>query len=143
MVDTHALQKLDEEATMVLKCHELNLCNMNRERITIDAEGRAPGRVATEVAMILRGKTKPSFTPHIDSGDFVEVINASKVKFTGNKLVQKDYYHHTMYPGGLRRTPMKKLFEKDPTEIIRRAVYGMLPKNKLRSDMFKRLTVKA
>lgn len=116
---------------------------MKRERIVIDATNQAPGRIATQVAMALRGKNKPGFTPHIDGGDYVEVVNAAKVKFTGNKLVQKDYYHHTMYPGGLRRTPMKKVFENDPGEVIKRAVYGMLPKNKLRDDMFKRLTVKA
>lgn len=115
---------------------------ITRERHLIDATGRAPGRVATEVAMILRGKNKPSFTPHIDGGDFVTVINASKVKFTGSKLVQKDYYHHTLYPGGLQTTPLKKVFEKDPTEVIRRAVNGMLSKNKFRGDMLKRLTIK-
>jgi len=113
-----------------------------RQKITVDATGRAPGRVATEVAMLLRGKNRPDFEPHIDGGNFVTVINAGEVKFTGNKLVQKDYYHHTMYPGGLRRTPMKKVFDNDPTEIIRRAVVGMLPKNKLRNEMMKRLTIK-
>lgn len=124
--------------------HVLNLYNMTtiqRSTIEIDATDRAPGRVAAEVAMILRGKNKPSFTPHIDGGDCVRVVNASKVKFTGKKLVQKDYYHHTMYPGGIRRTPMKKVFEKDPADVIKRAVYGMLPKNKLRDTMFKRLDV--
>ena len=93
--------------------------------------------------MILRGKNKPDFTPHIDSGDHVSVVNAGAVKFTGRKLVQKDYYHHTMYPGGIKRTPMKKVFDIDPTEVIRKAVYGMLPKNKLRDGMMKRLTIKA
>jgi large subunit ribosomal protein L13 len=116
---------------------------IQRKKHEIDAEGRAPGRVATEVAMILRGKNKAEFAPHLDCGDFVTVVNAGKVKFTGRKLVQKDFYHHTMYPGGLRRTPMKKIFEKDPTEVIKRAVYGMLPKNKLRNEMMKRLTIKA
>lgn len=115
---------------------------ITRERIEIDAAGRAPGRVASEVAMILKGKNKPSYTPHIDGGDFVTVTNASKVKFTGDKLVQKDYYHHTLYPGGLKTTPMKRVFDNDPTEVIRRAVYGMLPKNKLRDEMMKRLTIK-
>lgn len=117
--------------------------DIKREKQTIDATGRAPGRVATEVAILLRGKNKPDFEPHIDAGDFVRVENAAKVKFTGKKLAQKDYYHHTMYPGGLKRTPMKKVFDKDPAEVIRRAVYGMLPKNKLRVEMMKRLTIKA
>ncbi len=116
---------------------------ITRKKIELDATGKAAGRLATQIAMILRGKTKPGFVPHIDSGDYVTVINASKIKFTGKKLVQKDYYHHTMHPGGLRRTPMKKIFDKDPTEVIRRAVYGMLPKNKLRDGMMKRLTIKA
>jgi large subunit ribosomal protein L13 len=109
----------------------------------VDATNRAVGRVATEVAMILRGKNSPDFAPNIDSGNFVRVKNASKVKFTGNKLVQKDYYHHTMYPGGLRRTSMKKVFDKDPTLVLRKAVIGMLPKNKLRNEMMKRLTIQA
>lgn len=114
-----------------------------RSRHEIDATGRAPGRVATEVAMILRGKNKADFAPHIDNGDFVVVNNASKVKFTGKKLVQKDYHHHTMYPGGLKTKSMKKTFEDDPTEVIRKAVNGMLPKNRLRGEMMKRLTIKA
>ncbi|PIR03474.1 MAG: 50S ribosomal protein L13 [Candidatus Magasanikbacteria bacterium CG11_big_fil_rev_8_21_14_0_20_43_7] len=109
----------------------------------IDATGRAPGRVATEVAMILSGKNKPSYTPHIDAGDMVTVTHASQVLFTGDKLVQKDYYHHTMHPGGLQTKPMKKVFEEDPTDVIRRAVYGMLPKNKHRDEMMKRLTIHA
>ena len=106
---------------------------IEREHQEINAEDRAVGRVATEVAMILRGKDKPSFAPHIDAGDFVTVINVSKVKFTGKKLEQKDYFHHTMYPGGLRRTPMKKVFDENPAEV---------PKNKLRNEMMKRLTIK-
>ncbi|NCO04969.1 MAG: 50S ribosomal protein L13 [Candidatus Magasanikbacteria bacterium] len=116
---------------------------INRETHTLDAEGQAVGRLATQIAMILRGKNKPTFEAHIDTGDFVEVINAGKMKFTGRKLAQKDYFHHTMYPGGLKRTPMKKVFDKDPAEVVRRTVIKMLPKNKLRSDMMKRLSIKA
>lgn len=116
--------------------------NIVRKKHKIDAEGRAVGRVATEAALILRGKNKPDFTPNVDAGDYVTIVNASKVKFTGRKLAQKDYYHHTMYPGGLRRTPMKKVFDKDPAEVMRRAINGMLPKNKLRGEMMKRLTIK-
>ncbi len=114
-----------------------------RAKHEIDATGRAVGRIATEVAMILRGKNKPDFSPHIDSGDFVVINNASQVKFTGKKLVQKDYHHHTMYPGGLKTVSMKKVFEKDPGEVIRKAVYGMLPKNRLREGMMKRLKINA
>lgn len=108
----------------------------------IDATDRAVGRVATEVAMILRGKNKTSFAPHLDCGDFVTVVNSGKVKFTGRKLVQKDFFHHTMHPGGLRRAPLKKVFDKNPTEVMKKAVYGMLPKNRLRNNMMKRLTIK-
>lgn len=117
--------------------------SIQRNTIKIDATDRAVGRIATEVAMILRGKNKADFSPHIDSGDFVIINNAGKVKFTGRKLVQKDYYHHTGHPGGLRRTPMKKVFDEKPEEVIRRAVYGMLPKNRLRDGMMKRLTITA
>lgn len=114
-----------------------------RAKHEIDAAGKAVGRVATEVAMLLRGKNKPTFEPHIDGGDFVTIINAGQVKFTGKKLAQKDFYHHTMYPGGLRRTALKTAFENDPTDVMKRAVYGMLPKNRLRDQMIKRLTIKA
>jgi len=117
--------------------------SIKRAKHEIDATDRAPGRIAAEVVTILRGKNKVDFSPHIDAGDFVTIINAKKVKFTGRKLVQKDYHHHTMYPGGLRTTSMKKVFEKDPTEVIRKAIYGMLPKNRLRNEMMKRLTIKA
>ena len=112
-----------------------------REIHTIDAAGKSPGRIATQIAMLLRGKNKPTFAPHIDAGDFVTVINAEQLKFTGKKLVQKDYFHHSQYPGGLKRTPMKKVFDESPGEVVRRAVYGMLPKNRLRNEMMKRLTV--
>lgn len=115
---------------------------ITRDRHEIDATGKAPGRVATEVAMILRGKNKPSFTPHIDGGDFVTVVNASQALFTGSKLVQKDYHHHTMHPGGLKTKAMKHVFDENPGDVIKRAVYGMLPKNKLRDEMMKRLTIK-
>lgn len=118
------------------------MTQITRARHEIDAAGKAPGRLATEIAMILRGKNKPSFEPHIDAGDFVTVINASQLKFTGSKLVQKDYHHHTLYPGGLKTKPMKHVFEADPGEVIRKAVYGMLPKNSHRGEMMKRLIIK-
>ncbi|MBU0661414.1 50S ribosomal protein L13 [Patescibacteria group bacterium] len=118
------------------------MTNITRDTHVIDATDRAIGRIATEVAMLLRGKNKATFEPHIDAGDIVVVEHIGAVKFTGRKLAQKDYYHHTQYPGGIRRTPMKLVFEKDPAEVLRRAVYGMLPKNKLRDTMMKRLTIK-
>ncbi len=116
---------------------------IQRNTIEIDAANRSVGRVATEVALILSGKSKATFTPHIDGGDSVTIINAGQVVFTGKKLVQKDYYHHTQYPGGIRRTPLKKIFDAKPEEVMKRAIYGMLPKNKLRDHMMKRLTITA
>lgn len=117
--------------------------SIQRARHEIDAAGKPVGRIATQVAMMLRGKNKPSFSPNIDEGDFVTVTNAAQLRFTGKKLVQKDYYHHTQHPGGIKRTPMKKVFDAKPEEVLYRAVWGMLPKNKLRQDMIKRLTIKA
>lgn len=116
---------------------------IKRGKHKIDAAGKAVGRVATEVATLLRGKNKPTFEPHIDAGDFVTIVNAGQVKFTGKKFVQKDFFHHTMYPGGLRREALKTAFDNDPTSVMKRAVYGMLPKNRLRDLMIKRLTIKA
>lgn len=113
-----------------------------RQTHQIDATDQAPGRLATEVAKLLRGKHKPTFEPHIDAGDVVQVANVAQMKFTGRKLDQKTYYHHTGYPGGLRETAMAEVFAKDPGEVLRRAVYNMLPKNKLRSGMMKRLIIK-
>ena len=115
---------------------------IKRNTIEIDATDQAVGRVATQAAIALMGKNKPTFERHIDRGDFVVILNSSKVKFTGKKLVQKDYYRHTQYPGGLITTAMKKVFDKDPTEVMRKAIYSMLPKNKLRNEMMKRLTIK-
>ena len=115
---------------------------INRVEKEIDANGQAVGRIATQAVTFLRGKHRPDFAPNADAGDFVIITNASKVKFTGRKLEQKDYYHHTLYPGGLKRTPMKRVVVADPTEVIRKAIYGMLPKNKLRNEMMKRLTIK-
>lgn len=116
---------------------------IQRKTIEIDATGKAVGRLATEIARILQGKNKANFTPHIDGGDIVVILNAGKVKFTGRKLVQKDFFHHTMHPGGIKRTPMKRIFEKNPGDVMRHAIYGMLPKNRLREKMMQRLTIKA
>ena len=106
---------------------------VERKKHVIDAAGRPLGRLATEVAMILRGKNKPTFDPAKDEGDFVEVINASKIKFTGKKLDQKEYIWHTTHPGGLKTKKVKDVFATKPEEVLKRAVWGMLPKNKLRS----------
>jgi len=108
---------------------------------TIDASGKPLGRLAVEIAILLRGKHKPTFTPNKDEGDFVVVKNVEKMKITGKKMDNKIYYHHSGYPGGLKKVPMRKIFEKDPGEILRKTVWGMLPKNKLRSRMIKRLKI--
>lgn len=108
----------------------------------IDATGKSSGRVATQAAALLIGKHKSSFHPTRDEGDAVIILHAKEAQFTGRKLVQKDYRKHTMHPGGLRVTPMKRVFEHDATDVIRKAVYGMLPKNKFRDVMLRRLTFK-
>jgi large subunit ribosomal protein L13 len=112
---------------------------MQRNTHTIDAEGKSLGRLATEVAVILRGKNKPDFVPYKDTGDFVVIKNAEKVKITGKKLEQKKYFHHSGFPGGIKETLMSKLFEKSPQEVLKRTVDGMLPHNKLKKEQIKRL----
>ena len=114
---------------------------VQRKWYVIDAEGRPLGRVATEAARLLRGKHKPIFTPHIDTGDHVIIINVDKVVLTGHKLDQKVYYHHSGYPGGLKRTIYRRLMEKRPGFVVEKAVRGMLPKNRLGRAMFKKLKV--
>lgn len=108
-----------------------------------DADGAVLGRLASGVAARLRGKHQPLFTPHVDTGDFVIVVNAEKVRLTGNKWVQKEYHHHTGYIGGLKTATAREVLEKRPEELVRRAVKGMLPKNKLGSRLFRKLKVYA
>lgn len=107
----------------------------------VNAEGRILGRLATEIAVLLRGKNKPEFADFCDSGDFVVVINAEKIRVTGRKSENKTYYSHSQYPGGLRTEKLKELLEDKPEEVIRRAVRGMIPKNKLGRKVFKKLKV--
>jgi len=114
---------------------------IERDWYLVDAEDRVLGRLASRVASILRGKEKPIFTPHMDTGDFVVVINAPKVKLTGRKLREKIYYSHSGYPGGLKATAAKDLLEKKPEELILKAVKGMLPKNRLGRMQLKKLKV--
>lgn len=114
---------------------------MERKTHTIDAAGKVPGRLATEIAVLLRGKHKIDFVPYKDMGDIVIVKNVAQLKFTGRKIEQKKYYRYSGYPGGLKEIPLKKLFEKNPSEVLKKAVFGMLPKNKLRSRMIKRLKI--
>ena len=112
-----------------------------RQWYIVDAEGKVLGRLATEVARVLRGKHKPSFSPHIDGGDFVIIVNARRVSLTGKKLEQKIYYRHSEYPGGLRASTAGKLVETKPNAIIQLAVKGMLPKNRLGRDLLRKLKV--
>lgn len=107
----------------------------------IDAEGKVLGRMATEIAVLLRGKKNPKYVDFMDSGDFVIVINAEKIRVTGKKLEQKKYYSHSGYPGGLKEKSLKELLEKKPEEVIRKAVWGMIPKNKLGRAVHKKLKV--
>jgi len=114
---------------------------VKRDWFVIDAENKVLGRLATEVARRLRGKHKPEYTPHVDTGDYIVIINADKVAVTGNKETNKMYHHHTGYPGGLKSMTLDKLREKAPERIIEKAVKGMLPKNPLGRAMFTKLKV--
>ncbi len=116
---------------------------IEREWYVVDADGLTLGRMATEVARVLRGKHKPTFTPHVDTGDFVVVVNADKVKLTGRKADQKMYYSHSGYPGAIKGINFRTLAEKKPTRPIELAVKGMLPKNVLGRSMIKKLKVYA
>ena len=116
---------------------------VNRKWYVIDAEGQVLGRVAAKAAHILRGKHKATYTPHIDCGDFIIIINAEKAVLTGNKLEDKMYYNHSMYPGGLRVRSAKVMKEQYPVEMVERAVKGMLPHNRLGRQMYKKLFVYA
>lgn len=112
-----------------------------RNWYVIDAEGISLGRLAAKVANVLRGKHKPTYTPHVDCGDFVVVVNASKVNLTGNKMTEKIYYDHSGYTGGLRERTAKEMIENYPVEMVERAVKGMLPKTRLGRQMYKKLFV--
>jgi large subunit ribosomal protein L13 len=109
----------------------------------VDAEGQTLGRLATRIADTLRGKRKPQYTPHIDTGDFVVVVNAEKVAVTGDKLAQKRYYRHSGYPGGLRSRTLAEQLERRPTEVLRKAVKGMLPRNRLARRQITKLKIYA
>jgi len=112
-----------------------------RKTYTIDATNKILGRLASEIAILLRGKHKPDFVPYKDMGDFVVVKNVNKIRLTGKKFEKKIYYHHTGYLGGLKKTPLKKIFETNPGKIFKKAVFGMLPKTKLRAKQIKRLKI--
>lgn len=120
-----------------------NVSNIERKWYVVDAEGKTVGRLAAEVAKVLRGKHKPTFTPHADTGDFVVVVNADKVVFTGKKLTQKTYFRHSGYPGGTTFTPAGKMLAARPERVLEMAVKGMLPKNRLGAKMYTKLNVYA
>ena len=116
---------------------------IERQWFLVDAEGKTLGRLATQIADTLRGKGKPQYTPHVDTGDFVVVVNAEKIQVTGNKLDQKRYYRHSGYPGGLRNRTLREQLERRPTEVLRVAVKGMLPKNRLARQQITKLKIYA
>ena len=116
---------------------------IQRDWSVVDADGRTLGRLATQIADTLRGKGKPQYTPHVDTGDFVVVINAEKIHVTGQKLDQKMYHRHSGYPGGLRSRTLRVQLERRPTEVLRKAVKGMLPKNKLAARQLVKLKIYA
>lgn len=124
-----------------MKTYMAKPADVDRKWYVIDASNQTLGRLATEVATILRGKHKPTFTPHVDTGDFVIVINAEKVRLTGNKLSQKKYRHHTGYPGGLKEMDYETLLRRKPEKAIEMAVKGMIPHNRLGDQVFKKLKV--
>lgn len=124
-----------------MKTYSVKKSEIERGWLVVDAAGKTLGRLASEVAAKLRGKHKPTFSPHLDVGDFVIVVNAEKVVMTGRKWDQKMYHHHSGYPSGLTSTTAKVMLEKKPEELVRRAVKGMLPKNPLGRSQFKKLKV--
>lgn len=126
-----------------MKTYATKASDVNREWFVIDAAGLNLGRLATKIATILHGKHKPIFTPGLDVGDFVIVINADKVEVTGRKLEQKKYYRYSLYPGGLKETSLQRMLQTHPTRVIEFAVRGMLPKNRLGRAMIKKLKVYA
>ena len=126
-----------------MKTYSAKPGEVTREWYLVDAEGKTLGRLATQIADTLRGKRKPQFTPHVDTGDFVVVVNAEKIQVTGNKLDQKRYYRHSGYPGGIRSRTLREQLDRRPTEVLRVAVKGMLPKNPLGRAMYRKLKVYA
>ncbi|MDR0738177.1 MAG: 50S ribosomal protein L13 [Prevotellaceae bacterium] len=129
--------------TQSYKTVSANAATVNKEWVLIDATGVVLGRLASQVAILLRGKRKPNFTPHVDCGDNVVIINAEKIRLTGKKLTDKVYVRHTGYPGGQRFTTPKELLSRKPFAVVEEAVRGMLPKNRLGAELFRNLHVYA
>ena len=129
--------------TLSYKTVSANKATVSKEWVLVDADGQTLGRLASKIAKLIRGKHKPNFTPHVDCGDNVVIINAEKIVLTGNKWRDKSYIRHTGYPGGQRSLTATEMFEKDPTRLVEKAVKGMLPKNILGSALFRNLYVYA
>ncbi|WP_397363735.1 50S ribosomal protein L13 [Olleya sp. R77988] len=127
--------------TISYKTISANKATVDKQWVLVDADGQTLGRLASKVAILLRGKHKPSFTPHVDCGDNVIVINSEKINLTGNKWNDKSYIRHTGYPGGQRSLTATELFGKDPARLVEKSVKGMLPKNKLGAALFRNLNV--
>ncbi len=126
-----------------MKTYVANSATRERNWVVVDASGQTLGRLATQIASTLRGKGKPEYTPHVDTGDFVVVVNAEKIVVTGNKRTEKRYYRHSGYPGGLRSRTLEEMLDRRPEEVIRKAVKGMLPKNRLARKQLTKLKVYA
>ena len=129
--------------TTAVKTYQANAQDRERGWFVVDAEGKTLGRLATQIANVLRGKRKPTYTPHVDVGDFVIVVNAEKIAVTGKKLSDKRYYRHSGYPGGIRHRTLGEMLERQPEEVIRKAVKGMLPRNRLARQQLTKLKVYA
>lgn len=129
--------------TLSYKTISANKSTVNKQWVLVDAEGQALGRLSSKVAKLLRGKYKPNYTPHVDCGDNVVIINAEKINLSGKKWDAKEYIRHTGYPGGQRKINATELFKKDPTRLLEKSIKGMLPKTKLGADLFRNLKVYA
>ena len=126
-----------------MKSYMARPLEVERKWYVVDAEGKHLGRLATEIVRVLRGKNKPQYTPHVDVGDFVVVVNADKVAVTGRKAEQRVYRRHSGYPGGMKETSYEQMLARKPTEVLRKAVYGMMPKSRLARKQFKKLKIYA
>ncbi|MDQ3386446.1 MAG: 50S ribosomal protein L13 [Actinomycetota bacterium] len=126
-----------------MKSYMARPLEVERKWYVVDAEGQTLGRLATRIAAVLRGKNKAQYTPHVDTGDFVVVVNADRIEVTGRKSEQKMYYRHTGYPGGLKEVSYERMMDRKPTEVVRKAVWGMMPKSRLARAQFKKLKIYA
>jgi large subunit ribosomal protein L13 len=127
----------------MMKSYMARPLEVERKWYVVDAEGKHLGRLATEIVRVLRGKNKPQYTPHVDVGDFVVVVNADRVAVTGRKAEQRVYRRHSGYPGGMKETSYEQMLARKPTEVLRKAVYGMMPKSRLARKQFKKLKIYA